>query len=97
MPVINLYKWTRLFKGIIFEFWKQSSMRIEKDSSKHTLAFSRLEYQAISEEANEPYDFSQMHTDSMDITVRMAEEAGSNDMDTDGSDFNLNYFQLSEE
>jgi hypothetical protein len=49
-------------------------MRIEKDPSKNTLAFSGHEYQAVPEEMSEPYDFSQMQTDIMNITVREAEE-----------------------
>lgn len=72
-------------------------MRIEKDPSKHTLAYSDHEYQAIAEESGEPYDFSQIQTEIMDLTVRVAEGASSNDLLMDRSEFNINYFQLSEE
>lgn len=72
-------------------------MRIEKDPTKHSLAFSGHDYHAIAEETNEPYDFSQTQTDSIDTTVSVADRVDSNDLGTDCSELNLDYFQLSEE
>ncbi len=72
-------------------------MRIEKDQSKHSLGFSGFEYPAISEEMNEPYDLSQVQTENMEIAVRVADETGPHSLGMDRYDFDLDYFQLSEE
>jgi hypothetical protein len=84
-------------KEIIFKFLETAIMRIEKNQTKLSLVFSGYEYQAITEEISEPYELSRIQTEEIEISVRVTDGVGSNNLGIDCSEFDLDYFQLSEE